>query len=60
MVIMKLIYWLHNKFPTKIPIMSCSGCLPDTYDKCPHKATKKNLICYYHTKKDRTMESRWI
>jgi hypothetical protein len=51
-VIGKIQYLLHKLFPKHIPIMSCYGCLNNT---CSHRTTKNNSICYYHTKKKRTI-----
>lgn len=40
--IAKLCLKLHNKYPTKIPVMSCYGCLKDD---CLNRSFKKNKIC---------------
>ena len=53
-IIYKIQYLLHKLFPKNIPILTCNGCpIQEIYDNCPYRAKKVNLICYYHTKKNR-------
>ena len=53
-IIYKLQYLLHKLFPKNVPIWTCNGCpTQEMYDSCPYKPKKGNLICYYHTKKNR-------
>lgn len=55
-IIYRTQYLLHKLFPKIIPIITCNGCLTqELYDSCPYKAKKDNLICYYHTKKNRKL-----
>lgn len=52
---MKIMYILHKLFPKTFPIFTCRGCWlsQEKLEKCPYKPEKGNLICYYHTKKNR-------
>ena len=43
----KLILKLHTIFPTKIPVMSCDGCLKDD---CINRAYERNEICKGYSK----------
>lgn len=52
--IFKVQYILHKMFPKHFAILSCNGCpTQERYDSCPYKPKKGNMICYYHTKKNR-------
>ena len=51
-------YILHKLFPKTFPIFTCRGCWlsQEKLEKCPYKPEKGNLICYYHTKKNREIQ----
>lgn len=53
-LIYKIIYLLYKLFPKHIPILSCYGCL---YGECSYRPKKGNMICYYHTKKNREVKT---
>lgn len=43
----KIVLKLHKKFPQKIPVMSCYGCLKED---CLNRSYSKNKICDGYTK----------